>query len=41
MMLAEFEVLLEAGEVIEETPNAVGVKELVLIVEWTRPPMSS
>lgn len=38
MALAEFEALLDGGEVIEETSIAVGVKELVLIVEWTRPP---
>ena len=37
MALAEFEALLGDGEVIEETSIAVGVKELVLIVEWTRP----
>ncbi len=37
MTLAEFEVLLDQGEVIEETPIQVGVKELVLIVEWSRP----
>jgi hypothetical protein len=37
MALAEFEVLLDEGEVIEETPIEVGVKELVLIVEWSRP----
>ena len=37
MALAEFEALLDDGEVIEETSIAVGVKELVLIVDWTRP----
>jgi hypothetical protein len=37
MALAEFEVLLEGGEIIERTPIEEGVKELILIVEWTRP----
>lgn len=37
MALAEFEVLLEGGEIIERTPIEVGVKELILIVEWPRP----
>lgn len=37
MTLAEFEGLLDDGEVIEHTAISVGVKELVLIVEWTRP----
>lgn len=37
MTLAEFEELLDGGEVIEETASAEGVKELVLIAEWTRP----
>lgn len=37
MTLAEFEVLLGGGEVIEETSVIDGVKELVLIIEWTRP----
>ncbi len=37
MTLAEFEELLGGGEVIEETPVEEGVKELVLIIEWTRP----
>ena len=37
MALAEFEELLGGGEVIEETPVEDGVKELVLIIEWTRP----
>jgi hypothetical protein len=37
MTLAEFEVLLDEGEIIEETPIEEGVKELVLIVEWSRP----
>lgn len=37
MTLAEFEVLLDGGEVLEETSIAVGMKELVLILEWTKP----
>ena len=37
MALAEFEALLDDGEVIEQTAISVGVKELVLIVDWTRP----
>lgn len=37
MTLAEFEELLGGGEVIEETQVEDGVKELVLIIEWTRP----
>ena len=37
MTLAEFEVLLDEGEVIEETSIEEGVKELVLIMEWSRP----
>jgi hypothetical protein len=32
MTLAEFEVLIDGGEVIEDTPIKVGAKELVLIV---------
>jgi hypothetical protein len=36
--LAEFESLLDAGIVIEETLLADGpVKELVLLIEWLRP----
>ncbi len=37
MTLAEFEELLGGGEVIEATPVEESVKELVLIIEWTRP----
>jgi hypothetical protein len=37
MTLAEFEVLLDEGEVIEETSIEEGVKELVFIMEWSRP----
>lgn len=37
MTLAEFEGLLNVGEVIEETRITRGVKELVLIIEWQRP----
>jgi len=37
MTLAEFEILLDEGEVIEETSIEEGVKELVLIMEWSRP----
>ncbi len=38
MALAEFEQLLGTGEVIEETRlGADEIKELVLVVEWTRP----
>lgn len=37
MTLAEFEILLDEGEVIEVTPITVGVKELVLILGWARP----
>jgi hypothetical protein len=37
MTLAEFEVLLDEGEVIEETSIEEGIKELVLIMEWSRP----
>lgn len=37
MTLAEFEELLGVGEVIEETAVDGGVKELVLIVDWSRP----
>lgn len=38
MALAEFDGLLDAGEVIEEHPlSAEEVKEVVLLVEWTRP----
>lgn len=37
MALAEFEVLLGSGEVIEMTPIEEGVKELVLITAWARP----
>lgn len=36
--LTEFEALLDAGVVIEETTLADGpVKELVLLIEWLRP----
>lgn len=37
MALAEFERLLHGGEVIEETPMEEGVKQLLLIVDWSRP----
>jgi hypothetical protein len=37
MALVEFEDQLGGGEVIEETAVEEGVKELLLIVEWTRP----
>ncbi|AXV06848.1 hypothetical protein DVS28_a2166 [Euzebya pacifica] len=37
MTLAEFEELLGGGAVIEEAAVDDGVKELVLIIEWTRP----
>lgn len=37
MSIAEFEVLLYGGEVIEQTSIVVGVKELVLVLEWARP----
>lgn len=37
LTLAEFEVLLDGGEVIEETPIEEGVKDLVLILGWSRP----
>ncbi len=37
MTLAEFEVLLDGGEVIEELPVQDGIKELVLIIDWSRP----
>ena len=37
MALAEFEILLDEGEVIEETSVEKGVKELVLVMEWSRP----
>lgn len=38
MTLAEFEQLLGAGEVIEETRLGTDeVKELLLVLEWTRP----
>ena len=37
MALAEFEVLLEGGEIIERTAIEEGIKELILIVEWRRP----
>jgi len=38
LTLAEFERLLDTGQVIEEhTLSAETVKELVLLVEWTRP----
>lgn len=40
MTLAEFETPVNDGEVIEQTAIAVGVKDLVLIVQWTRPPTS-
>lgn len=36
--LAEFEILLDAAEIIEEVdlePN--GMKELLLVIDWTRP----
>ncbi len=38
MALAELEQLLDGGEVIEETRlDGDEVKELVLVLEWTRP----
>lgn len=38
MTLAEFETLLGTGEVIEETVTEDGdLKELVLLLDWTRP----
>ena len=38
LALAEFEVLLDGGVIIEETVlNTNAVKELVLLIEWTRP----
>jgi len=38
LTLAEFEELLDSGEVIEErTLSSEAVKELVLLLEWTRP----
>jgi hypothetical protein len=37
MTLAEFEVLLDEGEVIEETSIEEGVKELVLSLAWPPP----
>ncbi len=37
LTLAEFEVLLDGGEVIDDTAVERGVKELVLIVDWSRP----
>lgn len=37
MTLAEFEVLLGTGEVIEEVAEGELLKELVLLTDWTRP----
>lgn len=37
MTLGEFEALLGGGEIIEETPVAEGLKELLLIIDWSRP----
>lgn len=37
MTLAEFEGLLEDGEVIDEMSIEEGVKELLLIIDWSRP----
>jgi hypothetical protein len=38
MTLAEFEQLINIGEIIEETPIAEGqTKEVTLVVEWRRP----
>lgn len=34
---AEFEVAMEAAEVIEETPLGPALKEVVLSIEWKRP----
>lgn len=36
-MFAEFEGLLEDGEVIDEMSIEEGVKELALIIDWSRP----